>query len=168
VPGEGAGRASGGSPGRRPRACKGCVPVFCHGAPDRVAMRRQATFVLDTHYARPYPQGIAEDNGLGRTVEVTDQWLFKSETYDNCNCQINCGCQFNVPSTNGYCQSAYIGHIVEGHFNDTPLVGLNWACLYKWPGEIKDGNGKRQIIIDERADETQRIALQTIISGDAC
>ena len=32
---------------------------------------------------------------------MTDQWLFKSETYDNCNCQINCGCQFNVPSTNG-------------------------------------------------------------------
>ena len=40
---------------------------------------------------------------------MTDQWLFKSETYDNCNCQINCGCQFNLPSTNGYCQSAYIG-----------------------------------------------------------
>jgi hypothetical protein len=74
---------------------------------------------------------------------MTDQWLFKSETYDNCNCQINCGCQFNVPSTKGYCQSAYIGHIVEGHFNNTPLVGLNWAALYKWPGEIKDGNGKK-------------------------
>src|SRR6266853_2878741 len=99
---------------------------------------------------------------------MTDQWLFKSETYDNCNCQINCGCQFNLPSTNGYCQSAYIGHIVEGHFNDTPLVGLNWAVLYKWPGEIKDGNGKRQIVIDERADQAQRIALETIVSGEAC
>ena len=99
---------------------------------------------------------------------MADQWLFKSETYDNCNCQINCGCQFNVPSTNGYCQSTYIGHIVEGHFNDTPLAGLNWAVLYKWPGEIKDLNGKRQIVIDERADEAQRIALKTIISGEAC
>jgi hypothetical protein len=26
-----------------------------------------------------------------------DQWVFKSETYDNCNCDINCGCQFNLP-----------------------------------------------------------------------
>ena len=34
-------------------------------------------------------------------------------------------------------------------------------------GEIKDGNGKRQIVIDERADEAQRIALETIISGEA-
>ena len=84
---------------------------------------------------------------------MTDQWLFKSETYDNCNCEINCGCQFNVPSTNGYCQSAYIGHIVEGHFNDAPLVGLNWAALYKWPGEIKDLNGKRQNPQREQEDD---------------
>jgi hypothetical protein len=98
---------------------------------------------------------------------MADRWLFKSETYDNCNCAINCGCQFNLPSTHGYCQSAFIGHIVEGHFNDTPLVGLNWACLYRWPGEIQDGNGKRQIVIDERADEAQRIALETILSGQA-
>ena len=99
---------------------------------------------------------------------MSDQWLFKSETYDNCNCAVNCGCQFNLPSTHGYCQSAFVGNIVEGHFNDTPLAGLNWAALYKWPGEIEEGNGKRQIVIDERADEAQRIALETIISGGAC
>ncbi len=99
---------------------------------------------------------------------MTNQWLFKSETYDNCNCAINCGCQFNLPSTHGYCQSAFVGNVVEGHFDDTPLAGLNWAALYKWPGEIADGNGKRQIVIDARADDAQRIALETIISGEAC
>jgi len=99
---------------------------------------------------------------------MSDQWLFKSETYDNCNCAVNCGCQFNLPTTHGHCQSAFVGNIVEGHFNNTPLAGLNWAALYKWPSEIKDGNGRRQIVIDKRADEAQRIALQTIISGEAC
>ena len=99
---------------------------------------------------------------------MSDQWLFKSETYDNCNCAVNCGCQFNLPSTHGYCQSAFVGHLVEGHFNETPLAGLKWAALYKWPGEIAEGNGKRQIIIDERVDEAQRVALETIISGEAC
>ncbi len=99
---------------------------------------------------------------------MADQWLFKSETYDNCNCAVNCGCQFNLPSTYGYCQSAFVGNVVEGHFNDTPLAGLNWAGLYKWPGEIADGNGQRLIVIDERADDAQRIALETIISGEAC
>jgi hypothetical protein len=99
---------------------------------------------------------------------MAEQWEFKSETYDNCNCAMNCGCQFNLPSTHGYCQSAFIGNIVEGHFNDTPITGLKWAALYKWPGEIAAGNGKRQIIIDERAGDAQRIALETIISGRAC
>ena len=99
---------------------------------------------------------------------MADQWLFKSESYDNCNCAINCGCQFNLPSTYGYCQSAYVGEIVAGYFPDTPLVGLNWAALYRWPGEIAEGHGRRQIIIDKRADEAQRVALETIISGEAC
>ena len=45
---------------------------------------------------------------------------------------------------------------------------MNWAAQYKWPGEIADGNGKRQIVVDERADEAQRVALETIISGEAC
>ena len=65
---------------------------------------------------------------------MVDQWLFKSETYDNCNCEINCGCQFNLPSTYGYCQSAFIGHIVEGNFNDTPLAEpeLGGALQMAW------------------------------------
>ena len=99
---------------------------------------------------------------------MTDQWELKSDTYDNCNCAMNCGCQFNLPSTHGYCQTAYVGRVVEGHFNATPLAGLKWAGLYRWPGEIADGNGTRLIVIDERADESQRVALETIISGEAC
>ncbi len=99
---------------------------------------------------------------------MTDQWELKSDTYDNCNCAMNCGCQFNLPSTHGYCQTAYVGRVVEGHFNATPLAGLKWAGLYRWPGEIAEGNGTRLIGIDERADESQRVALETIISGEAC
>ena len=99
---------------------------------------------------------------------MANQWLFKSETYDNCNCAMNCGCQFNLPTTHGYCQTAYIGSVVDGHFNETPLAGLKWAGLWKWPGEIAAGNGKRLIVIDERAEEAQRVALETIISGEAC
>ena len=99
---------------------------------------------------------------------MPDRWEFKSHTYDNCNCAMNCGCQFNLPSTHGYCQTAYVGTVVEGHFNATPLTGLKWAALYKWPGEIAAGNGIRLIVIDERADAAQRVALETIVSGEAC
>ncbi len=99
---------------------------------------------------------------------MTDNWEFKSHTYDNCNCSVSCGCQFNEPSTHGDCLFAYAGTVVEGHFNGTPLVDLNWSLLCKFPGEIEEGNGERQIIIDERANQAQRNALETIVSGDAC
>jgi hypothetical protein len=65
-------------------------------------------------------------------------------------------------------QLAFVGSLVDGHFNATPLAGLKWAALYKWPGEIAEGHGKRQIIIDERADAAQRVALETILAGEAC
>jgi hypothetical protein len=99
---------------------------------------------------------------------MPDHWEFKSHTYDNCNCSVSCGCQFNEPTTHGNCYFAYVGTIVEGHFNSTPLAGLNWALLCKFPNEIAEGNGKRQIVIEERADDDQRMALETIISGEAC
>ena len=99
---------------------------------------------------------------------MAEQWVFKSETYDNCNCAVNRGCQFNLPSTHGYCQSAYAGTVVEGQFNGTLLAGLKWVGLYKWPGEIADGGSTRQVVIDESADKAQRHAMDTIISGGAC
>ncbi|MFY0312880.1 DUF1326 domain-containing protein [Leisingera sp. D0M16] len=99
---------------------------------------------------------------------MTDNWLFKSETYDNCNCAINCGCQFNLPTTHGKCESAYVGEIIEGHFNCTPLGGLRWSAIYQWPGEIADGDGRALIVIDERAAPAQRAALETILRGESC
>lgn len=98
---------------------------------------------------------------------MTDQWSFRSETFSTCNCDINCGCQFNLPSTHGSCQFVAGGKILEGHYNDVPLTGLHWGMITIWPGEIAEGNGKQLIIIDEQADAAQRAALQNILSGDA-
>lgn len=35
--------------------------------------------------------------------------------------------------------------------------------LLQWPGEVAEGNGKQQIMIDERADADQRTALRKIL-----
>jgi hypothetical protein len=59
------------------------------------------------------------------------------------------------------------GHIEEGAFNDTKLDGLDWALLLYWPGEIAEGNGKEQAIIDERADAAQREGLRKILHGES-
>jgi len=97
---------------------------------------------------------------------MSDRWMIRSNTYGNCNCETNCGCQFNLPSTHGFCQFVEGGHIEEGYFNDTSLSGLNWAFMMIWPGEIAEGNGKQLVIIDERADADQRDALKKIVRGE--
>ena len=97
---------------------------------------------------------------------MSDNWMIRSNTFGNCNCDTNCGCQFNLPSTHGFCQFVEGGHIEEGYFNDTSLSGLNWAFIMIWPGEIAEGNGKRLVIIDDKADADQAAALDKIVSGE--
>lgn len=90
---------------------------------------------------------------------MADQWMIRGVEYSNCNCDYGCPCQFNAPTTHGHCEAVGGGHIEEGYFNDVRLDGLNWAMVLYWPGEIAAGNGREQIIIDERADDAQRDAL---------
>lgn len=97
---------------------------------------------------------------------MSDKWMVKSQSFGNCNCAANCGCQFNLPSTHGHCQFVEAGYLEDGYFNDVSLKGLNWAFMIIWPGEIAEGNGRELIIIDERADDAQREALRKILLGE--
>jgi len=58
-------------------------------------------------------------------------------------------------------------HIDEGEFDGAKLDGLNAALLAHSPGNMKDGNWKVALYVDERADETQNLALMGIFSGQA-
>lgn len=98
---------------------------------------------------------------------MPDKWMIKSHTFVNCNCAYNCGCQFNLPSTHGFCDFVEAGELQDGYFNDVPLKGLRWGFMIKWPGEIAEGNGRELVFIDERANERQRQALAKIVMGDA-
>jgi hypothetical protein len=93
--------------------------------------------------------------------------MIRGNQFANCNCAWGCPCQFNSPTTHGNCEAIEAGCIEEGVFNDTHLDGLNYAMLVQWPGEIADGNGREQIIIDERADSAQREALRKILHGES-
>ncbi len=98
---------------------------------------------------------------------MSDKWMLRGREYGNCNCDWGCPCQFSAPSTYGKCEAIVSGIIEEGYFNDTRLGGLNWVILVKWPGEIIEGNGTQQVIIDERADDDQREALRKILHGES-
>ena len=92
-------------------------------------------------------------------------WRMKGLHLKNCNCAFGCPCDFNAPPTYGPCEGMAGMHIEEGHFGEVPLDGLRWAATYRWPGPLHEGNGTLQPLIDERADEHQRRALLTILSG---
>jgi hypothetical protein len=55
--------------------------------------------------------------------------------------------------------------IDSGHFGSTHLDGLRAAVIYTWPAAVHMGNGRMQLIVDERAVPDQRDALARIMSG---
>jgi hypothetical protein len=93
-------------------------------------------------------------------------WMIKGPELTTCNCDFSCPCQFNALPTHGDCRAAVAMRIDQGRFREVPLAGLHWVTLVAWPGPIHEGNGDCLPVIDERADERQREALLTILSGE--
>ena len=98
---------------------------------------------------------------------MPDQWMIRGVEYTNCNCAWGCPCQFNSPSTHGKCEAVAGGIVEEGHFNDTRLDGVKFVMIVQWPGEIADGNGRQQFIVDESATPAQRESMLKIMSGES-
>jgi hypothetical protein len=65
----------------------------------------------------------------------------------------------------GHCQAVAGIQIDEGHHGDVRLDGLKIAAIFKWPGAVHEGNGEALAFVDERADEQQRAALLSIVTG---
>jgi hypothetical protein len=98
---------------------------------------------------------------------MKDRWLLRGPQFGNCNCAYGCPCQFGSPTTNGFCQAFSAVQVTEGYFNDVRLDGLSFILILQWPGEIAQGNGRCQAIIDERATPAQREALGKILRGES-
>lgn len=93
------------------------------------------------------------------------EWRIKGPAILNCNCDWGCPCQFNALPTRGDCRGIMAMEIEEGHFEDVDLAGLRFAVLVAWPKAIHEGGGEAFPIVDSSADEAQRNALLTIVSG---
>ncbi len=93
------------------------------------------------------------------------EWSMQGVEFVNCNCAWGCPCQFQGLPTHGNCRAYGFVQIDKGRFGDVILDGLRWGILAAWPGAIHEGNGTFQTIIDERADEKQRAAIETVSHG---
>jgi hypothetical protein len=98
---------------------------------------------------------------------MTDTWAIKGAWFKNCNCDPGCPCDFNQDPTQDHCEGVIAMRIDEGHYGDVSLDGLKFAGAAYWPGRIDEGDGHIIPIVDESADEQQRMAILTIMSGQA-
>jgi hypothetical protein len=97
------------------------------------------------------------------------KWRIAGDWFDVCKCTIPCPCTFAQAPSEGDCEGILVWHMREGQYGDVPLDGLNVAAIGYFEGNIWAGETKATmgIFIDERADEAQREALQTIFGGQA-
>jgi hypothetical protein len=97
------------------------------------------------------------------------QWRLAGDWFDVCRCRVPCGCTFAQAPDDGQCDGILAWHVREGNYGDQTLDGLNVVAVASFKGNIWAGEAKPAmgIFIDERADEGQRGALQTIFGGDA-
>ena len=93
-------------------------------------------------------------------------WRIRGQAFANCNCDYGCPGQFNALPTHGNCEAASGFKINEGYFGNVNLDGIIAAGIYSWPGPVHEGNGRMQLIIDEKSDEQQRNALTRIMQGE--
>jgi hypothetical protein len=94
-------------------------------------------------------------------------WNVKGVLIIACNCDYGCPCNVNARPTHGHCEGGWTWQIEQGVFGDTRIDGLNIGLYADWPAAIHEGNGIATTLVDDRANETQREALRTLVEGRA-
>ncbi|MEX1140975.1 MAG: DUF1326 domain-containing protein [Thermoleophilaceae bacterium] len=100
---------------------------------------------------------------------MAEQWQITGDFVDFCKCAVPCPCSWGRPPSEGDCDGIIAWHVREGRYGDVELDGLNVVGLGQFEGNIwDDGVTMRAgFVLDERADDAQRQALQTIFAGEA-
>lgn len=95
------------------------------------------------------------------------RWWLKARYIETCNCAHGCPCNLTQIPTYGGCDAVVGYDIVEGACDGVDLAGLKLGYVASWPRAIHQGNGHAVVIIDEKASQGQRAALEAIGTGRA-
>jgi len=98
---------------------------------------------------------------------MAEQWRILGDFVDFCKCSVPCPCTFGQPPTEGDCEGIIAYRIREGNYGDVDLSGLNLVAIARFEGNLWDEDTRADMgmIVDERADEGQREALQVVFGG---
>lgn len=96
------------------------------------------------------------------------QWQLEGDWFDVCKCNIPCPCEFAQLPTFGDCDGVLVWHVRKGIYGSVALDGFNVLAVGYFQGNLWEGaKASMGIFIDERGDQKQREALQTIFGGQA-
>ncbi|HEX2466828.1 MAG TPA: DUF1326 domain-containing protein [Solirubrobacterales bacterium] len=101
---------------------------------------------------------------------MSEKWRIVGDFIDFCKCRVPCACSWGRPPDEGDCEGVIAYRFREGsHYGDVDLSGLNVVAVSYFEGNIWDDDVRADMgmIVDERADERQREAIQIIFGGQA-
>jgi hypothetical protein len=102
---------------------------------------------------------------------MTDnKWKIAGEYMESCNCDYLCPCIFTNPQqpvSYDQCTSLQVYRIDRGNCGDVKLDGLAFAFVIRSGKVMSEGNWIFAGVVDAAANDAQREALSTIVSGQA-
>ena len=100
-------------------------------------------------------------------MTTAESWRIRGDVMDACSCDYACPCNFGNNPSKGFCESVVTFRIQEGNYGPTRLDSLNFVLLISFPGNAFDGHWTLGTYMDQRANQEQMRALETILSGQA-
>lgn len=106
---------------------------------------------------------------MTRNDSEIPRWWARGLLFENCSCQAVCPghVHFDQRCTHERCLGYWAVRIESGRFGEVPLDGLSAVIAYDSPQHMIEGDWTQLMVIDERADEAQRGAIESILSGRA-
>ncbi|MCH7890269.1 MAG: DUF1326 domain-containing protein [Gemmatimonadetes bacterium] len=96
-------------------------------------------------------------------------WWAKGLLFENCNCQVVCPghVHFSNKCTHERCIGYWAIRFDEGSYGDVDLAGVTAVVGYDCPQHMISGGWTEAVIIDVRASQAQRTAVENILTGRA-
>ena len=99
----------------------------------------------------------------------TPSWWCRGLIFENCSCTLVCPghMHFSQLCTHDRCKGYWAFRFDEGRYGDVALGGTRAVIVFDTPQRMIDGHWTQTIVIDQSASESQRDALETILTGRA-
>jgi hypothetical protein len=98
---------------------------------------------------------------------MAEPWSLKGDYFESCNCDVACPCVFLSDPTEEICTVLLGFHVDRGKSGSQVLDGLNFALAAFCRGNMATNKWEAAIYLDARASDSQRKALETILTGQA-